>query len=69
MPLSVPAQVQVRTHAAQWFAESRPPQAASTSKRARAEEVKHEGEEGKRTETKAAIVKYQETKLEAPKRA
>ena len=31
--------------------------------------MKHEGEEGKRTETKAAIVKYQETKLEAPKRA
>ena len=59
----------VRTHAAQWFAESRPPQAASTSKRARAEEVKHEGEEGKRTETKAAIVKYQKTNLEAPKRA
>ena len=69
MPLSVAAQAHIRTHAAQYWAESRPPPKEKTEKRRRADEVKHEGEAGKRTVTKNAIVEYQATKLEAPETA
>ena len=65
MPLSVAAQAHVRTHAAQHWAESRPPPREKTDKRKQAEVVKHEREAVKRTVTTARIEEYNTAKLDA----
>ena len=66
MPLSVAAQAHIRTHAAQYWAQSRPPPKESTGKRKQAEVVKHEKDAEKRTVTEARIVEYKTSKHEAP---
>ena len=66
MPLSVAAQTHIRTHAAQYYAESRPPPTSRTGKRKQAEVVKHEKDAEKRTVTEARIKEYKTAKHGAP---